>query len=167
MKYNDARMREDYKFTICGIENFREEIKAGAFSNFGEFEEENGVAEWGLAVLEVGWLSLEVNLGAKPENGGYRNEPEVSYFCLVKGLPYPSLIKMGEWSDAGYLDDFGIEVDVDFSKKNWKQLLEKDMFEKLNQFADMCQLSFEEPNWSGKDHAMDCFDRIHGVTRLA
>lgn len=95
-------------FDTSNIEFYLNEIRNGKLS---EFDPVNGTFHLGIAVLEYDWIDVELNLqsASEPEGDGYTCTPETSYFCCVKGTGDD-----GEsyWMDAGYLDDFGYDVEA-------------------------------------------------------
>ena len=61
MKYTTEALkaRPDYKFEVNGLDLLIPEIRRGVFDSF---DPENGRFDIGVAVLEAGYLSLEVNV---------------------------------------------------------------------------------------------------------
>ena len=160
-----AKKRPDYHFNCEGLQPYIEELRAGRFSSFSKEQAENGIAEWGVAVLEIGWLDLEVNISAAcTGDGHYENTPVVDYFCCVKGLKSD---QTEDWTEAGYLDDFGYIPEVNWKAENWRSLLEQDMVRKLAEFSLQYGLFFDYPNWKGDEDAWSTYDRLHGITRAS
>lgn len=165
MNFNEAKERKDYDFRIHNaIVGYRKELIDRSFSWWCEEVENNGVAEWGIAVLEIGWVDIELNIGVmcNDDGTGYINKPDPVYFICVKGRPTSN--ETG-WCDGGYLDNFGYVVNVDWSSDNWLEQLEKDMFDNLMKAVKEFNLKIDEPNWEGVEHEFDVFDRIHGIRR--
>lgn len=145
-------------FDTSNIEFYLNEIRNGKLS---EFDPVNGTFHLGIAVLEYDWIDVELNLqsASEPEGDGYTCTPETSYFCCVKGTG-----DNGEayWMDAGYLDDCGYDVEVDWSADDWCVQLRNDMERKLKAFADRFGLKYNMPNFDGREHEWDVFDKING-----
>ena len=166
MTFEEAKERTDYDFrthnAIVGYKN--EVLIPKSFPWWCDEAAVDGFAEWGIAVLELGWVDIELNVNAMcdDDGSGYINKPDITYFICVKGRVDENTT---DWSDGGYLDDFGYVVNVDWEADNWMEQLEKDMFENLMKAVKEFDLKIDEPNWYGEDHYMDVFDRIHGVKR--
>lgn len=174
MTFEEIKKRSDYRFVVQDwfIENNLEELRRGKFNFWTEWREKDGVHEGGLAFLECGWIDVELNISCDfDDNGKGINKPVASYFCCVKGRYVDEEEDDDEfrstgWGNAGYLDDFGYEVNVDWKADNWKEQLERDMFIKLSMFMREFDLKFDEPNWRGIDAEFDVFDRIHGISKV-
>ena len=134
-----------------------DQINSGKFS---EYDSVNGEFIYGVAVLEYDWIDIELNLSTEsdPDGDGYTEKMIPSYFCCVKGIDDNG---SAYWSDAGYLDDFGFDVDVYFLLDDWKEQLQADMEKKLKAFAEQFDLKYDEPNWRGSKHDLDVFYRIN------
>lgn len=162
MTHSEAKLRPDYSFRLSsGINGYRQEIIDDKFSWWSDHETD-GVAEWGIAVLEVGHVDIELNLGAmcNEEGTGYINKPDLTYFLCVKGKdetghPY--------WNDGGYLDGLGYEVCVNWRSDGWLTQLEADMFENLMMAVKELDLSIDEPNFTSITHQWDVFNKISGT----
>lgn len=136
MNFEEAKSRGDYKFILNGIENFIEDIRRGSLDGFYE----NGNGCRGAAVMEVGFVDLEVNLFSaaqvKKDANADDMTPVIDYFCCVKKADLT-------WESLGYLE---ASVSVDWHADNWAELLEEDMFRKLDAFVSEKELSFDNPN---------------------
>lgn len=157
MTLKEARKRADYRFWTNTIEELRHQIIKGEFFYFDDYDEKNGVFEIGTACLEIGCVDIELNVCSDGDDDKYFDKPTTSYFLCVKGIENGDL----SWGQGGYLDDFGIDVDVDWTDPEWRKNLERDMFEKLMAAVEMFDLKVDEPNWIGDEFAV--FDRIHGI----
>lgn len=162
MTRREARKRDDYRFWISTTQCFINELIDGKFDSFEEWDAEEGIFETGTAILELGWVDIELNINAasNKEGAGYINKVEPSYFIRVKGIPTPGTTC---WSPAGYLDDFGYEVKVDWTNPDWEKELENDMLRTLLSAVEKLGLKIDEPNWEGEGHDFDVFDRINHV----
>lgn len=58
MTFDEARQRSDYNFALNGIESDIEDIR----NNYMKRLYENGDPERGIAILEIGYVDIEVNL---------------------------------------------------------------------------------------------------------
>lgn len=58
MTFEEAKKRPDYKFVLNGIESDIEDIR----NNYMKRLYENGDPERGIAILEIGYVDIEVNL---------------------------------------------------------------------------------------------------------
>lgn len=68
------------------------------------------------------------------------NEIDLTYVVCVKGYWHGD----GMWE----IDDWAGDCTVDFSSKNWAELLEKEMVERLTEYAEKHGRSFTEPNFN-------------------
>ena len=141
MDYQSARARSDYRYAPMRSK-IRDEIVSGEMKYLAGVEEPI-IAE---AVLEIGYVDLEVNV-TTPEISSFEPKPGdltpiVEYFCCVKGKD--------EWWMDGYIADNvasnNCNVDVDFSKDDWQEQLERDMFDTIVWYADIRGFSFDHPN---------------------
>lgn len=162
MTKKEAKKRSDYKFWINTAEGFRKQLIDGSFDYWDEYDAEDGVFEKGAAVLELGWVDIELNLSAAwcDKHECYVNKIMPSYFICVKGKRSSSTT---EWSPAGYLDDSRYKVSVDWSNEKWEKKLENDMLKNLMKAIDQFNLNTDGPNWKweGDEHDMDVFNRIN------
>lgn len=138
MTFEEAKQRNDYKFSLNGIENLIEDIRNNCMKNLYE----NGDGYRGAAVLEIGYVDVEVNiysyrqciLNADPED----QTPLIDYFtCLKRGE------NNDDWESAGYLD---YSLNVDWNANNWEEQLEKDMFKALNEYVKANGYSYDYAN---------------------
>lgn len=105
-----------------------------------------------LGVIEFPYIDIELEAYARitDRNGycGYLDEPNVARkneeICLTYAICWCGLFR-GERSWELYDDDG--KCKVDFSSDNWEEMLEKDMCERLEKFAEKHGLSFTEPNF--------------------
>ena len=144
MTWNEAKKRPDYKFSPAS-ENTLRQIRNGCM----EFMTKEGDPIWGEAVLEIGYVDIELNITApcifdtdKPED----QTPVLEYFCCIKRGNHDD-----DWYSLGYLDDLisgnpNTKVDVDWTAENWKEQLEKDMFQTLDWLCDVLGFSYDRPN---------------------
>jgi hypothetical protein len=152
--------RNEYKFICDRVGSFRQELINGKFSAWDEYAEINGSFDYGVAVFEMGYVDIELNICAmcNEDGTGYVNKLDPAYFICVKGFN-------GDWCDAGYLDDFGYVVNVDWAAEDWREQLKKDMFYNLMRAVKEFDLKIECPNWTEQGHEWDVFDRIHGIKK--
>lgn len=103
---------------------------------------ENGDGYMGVAVLETGYIDIEVNIythaqcviGADPCD----QRPLISYFvCIKRGD------SKDDWESDGYLDR---DPNINWMADDWKEQLEKDMFEALNEYVINTEYSYNKPN---------------------
>ena len=161
MTFEEAKNREDYDFNISGpnsVTEFIHDIRTNEFMNWTEYNNEDGYVNYSTAVLELGFVDIELNINAVAEGDGYINQPYPCYFVNVKGYD-------DDWAPAGYTDDFGYMVEVDWWAPDWIIQLERDMFNKLMEFVAEFGLKIDEPNWTEPDHEFDVFDRVCGIER--
>lgn len=160
MTFAEAKARADYKFRLCGVNDFIHDLRTREFMNWTEYDKRDGYFNYGTAVLEIGYVDIELNINAMCESEayGYINQPDPCYFVCIKGYN-------NDWCDAGYLDDFGYEVSVNWWADDWVEQLERDMFENLMKAVKEFDLKIDEPNWTSYGHEFDVFDRIHGIVR--
>lgn len=158
MNFTEAKKREDYKFTTNYVGFYLPEIREGCFDSWNEYDEENGVFAHGVAVLEIGFADIELNIGAESSGDKYVNKIITDYYLCVKGGENGD-----EWSEAGYPGDSwpGYEVNVDWNADNWKDQLEQDMFNKLMKAAEQFGIKLDEPNWNDNADEFRLFDKIN------
>lgn len=141
MTLSEAKKRPDYRFVSDGIDIYIDEIRHGKFKIH---DEENGEHIWGCAVLEIGYVDIELNLesGTEDKSGKLINDVYPSYYVCVKYGDGPL-----DWDSVsiGYVDD-KYPVQVDFCKADWEEQLERDMFEKLMYVVKDYGLHIDEPN---------------------
>lgn len=144
-------------FNANNVEFYLNEIRNGKLS---EFDPVNGTFHLGIAFLEYDWIDIELNILSEsdPNGDGYTNELVASYFCRVKGVGDDD---KSYWMDAGQLDDFGYDVEVDWSADDWRDQLQADMERKLKAFSDLFDLKYYMPNWLATKDEWSIFNRIY------
>ena len=144
MKWSEAKNRPDYKFTPIS-ENALRQIRNGCM----EYMSKDGSPIWGEAVLEIGYVDIELNITAPcifDEDKPNDQTPVLEYFCCVKCGDSP-----GDWESLGYLDDLiagnpNTHVDVNWNADDWQTQLEQDMFQTLDWFCYVLGLTYDKPN---------------------
>ena len=146
MTLEEARAREDYKFAIDATPtDYEWLIKSMTYSEHeAEFKERYWDAgpDKGVAVMEIGYIDIELNL----------TEFGAEYFICVNTGKYGD--RDYDWESVGYVDDLFLDVadpgwkfvDVDFSAADWREQLERDMFETLDYVVEQTQWSYSWPN---------------------
>lgn len=139
MTFEEARQRKDYKFSLNGVEELINDIRNNYLKDF----EEDGDGCRGAAVLEIGYVDVELNIytvgqcwypGRDPED----KTPNLSYFtCLKHGE------SSDDWSSDDVLD---YKINVDWNADNWKEQLETDMFKALNGYVENNGYSYDHAN---------------------
>ena len=138
MIFEEAKQRKDYKFLLNGIERSIEDIR----NNYMKDMLENGEPERGCAVLKIGYADIEVNIftceqcmfDAEKDD----KAPVIDYFtCLKRGE------NNDDWESDRYLDR---KPNVDWHAADWKEQLERDMFEALNRYVEDNGYSFDHAN---------------------
>ena len=154
-----AKKSVDYIFRAELVEHCRNELIAGEFDAWDDYHSaKDGRFELGTALLELGWCDIELNINSAVDgHGRFINKIAPAYFICLKGKTEEG---DEDWSPAGYIDDFGYKVCVDWGADNWKEQLEKDMFENLMKAVKRFDIKIDEPNWEGEGHAFDVFDRL-------
>ena len=162
MKMSELKKRPDYSFRADPA--YLQILRSGVFPDFTEYDAENGRFEKAVAMLEIGYLDIEMNVSTESseDGSGYLNKAYPSYFLCAKGDPGPGASDDWKWAEIGYLDDLGYDTEVDWNAENWEKLLEKDMLRKMCAFAKKCGLSFDEPNWTGEENRSYWFDKLFG-----
>ena len=139
MTYEEAKQRADYKFTLNGIENLIGDIRNNYMQNLFE----NGNGYMGVAILEIGYVDVEVNIYteeqvARSDDQTGNKAPVIDYFaCLKRGTGDD------EWESDGYLN---YSLNVDWNAVDWKEQLEKDMFNALNRYVAEHGYHYDQPN---------------------
>lgn len=163
MKFEEAKKRRDYKFTCVELEHYIDQIRAGCLDGF--CENDDGVR--GAAVMEIGYVDIEINMysAAQVINEASEDDmsPVINYFCCKK-------ISEKEWHSDRYLD---YTLQVDWKAEDWKEQLEKDMFTALDEYVRENNLSYDQPTWSrgkkskmkNKKHFVELKTYIFGSTR--
>lgn len=137
MTFDAAKQRPDYHFFLYGIEDLIEEIRNNRMKNLLE----NGDPYRGVAVLEVGYVDIEVNITTSEQCGKFPTSkaPIISYFACRKHGD-----RDDDWESDDYVDEH--DPEVDWYAENWMELLEKDMYEALEDYVIIHELSFDKPN---------------------
>ena len=142
MTFEEAQQREDYFFTLNGIED----LIPGIRKNWMEAMDEDSVPYNGCAVLTIGYVDIEVNVHTEEQIA--RNNcqpgnktPVVDYFTCRKIGRSPD-----DWESDRYLDEYPLQVD--WNADNWAEQLEKDMFKALDQYVSKENVSYNHPNLS-------------------
>lgn len=134
MTFEEARRRPDYCFRLNGIQLLIRDIREEHL----EIDLDNGPLI-GEAVLEIGYVDIEVNISILGMfgmfNGTPTYKPIIEYFICIK--------TKDDWESIGYI---GTEADVDWWSNRWKEELEEDMFLVLNEYVESAGLSYDEPN---------------------
>ena len=137
----EAKQREDYSFDCNILYGYINEIRANKFS---DHDPENGEHIWGVAVMEIGCVDIELNLSNSQDGV---NDVVPDYFICAKD-------KCGNWIPAGYIDD---PVDVYFGLDDWKEDLEADMFNKLIAVVEKYGLDFDSSDKT-EEEVFNLFD---------
>ena len=131
MTFEEAKQRLDYRFRLTGIQLLIRDIREEHL----EIDLDNGPLI-GEAVLEIGYVDIEVNISVLGMFGGMPvYKPIIEYFMCLK--------TENDWESIGYI---GTEADVDWWSNRWKEELEEDMFLALNEYVESAGLSYDEPN---------------------
>ena len=138
MTFEEAKQRSDYKFTLNGIELLIDDIR----NNYMKELYEDGDGYKGVAVLEIGYVDVEVNiysycqcvLDADSED----KTPLIDYFTCLKHGEHND-----DWSSDGYLD---YSLNVDWNADDWREQLERDMFIALDEYVRANNHSYDHAN---------------------
>lgn len=138
MTFEEAKQRKDYKFLLNGIERSIEDIR----NNYMKDMLENGEPERGCAVLEIGYADVEVNIFTREQcmfdTPKGDKTPVIDYFTCLKRRE-----NNDDWESDRYLDR---KPNVDWHAADWKEQLERDMFEALNRYVEDNGYSFDHAN---------------------
>ncbi len=137
MTFEEAKQRLDYSFSLNGIEKDIDDIR----NNYMKGLYENGDPERGIAILEIGYVDVEVNLITYEQVGEHPGDkrPIIDYFtCLKKGDD-----DLHDWRSDDYIDH---DIKVDWSADNWAEQLERDMFEALDEYVTENGYSYDHAN---------------------
>ena len=137
MTFEEAKARSDYQFDINELDSIIEDIRKGSMDSLFE----NGDPYRGAAVLVIGHVDIEVNVHTYEQcsiKAGSK-KPVISYFVCVKHGNTDD-----DWESDDYVDDY--KPSVDWTEDNWRDLLEKDMFQALNQYVTKKAYSYDFPN---------------------
>lgn len=137
MKFDEAKQRKDYKFTLNGIEEIIDDIRKGRLDGFTAYTE--GLR--GAAVMEVGYVDIEVNIFSEAQLTTLEEKktdltPVIDYFVCVKSADE-------EWVSDDYLDR---KILVDWSSDDWKEQLEHDMFCALDEYVNKKGYHYDRGN---------------------
>lgn len=164
MTFEEAKNREGYMFDCSDVEWYLKEIRSNKFNDHDEIDGEH---IWGVAMLEIGNVDIELNLlnARRNKYGKELNEVYPCYFLCVKGCippeyPYPA---EEEWESVCYLDD-KFEVTVDWSRDDWKAKLEVDMFKKLMIIVKMFGLNIDTYNFTTETELEEMLEKC-GIER--
>lgn len=135
MTFEEAKKRPDYKFVLNGIENDIEDIRNNYMKSLYEY----GDPERGIAILEIGYVDIEVNLMTYEQVGEHPGDkrPIINYF---------SCIKYGDNDNDWRSDDYVDHDNVNWESDNWAEQLERDMFEALNKYVVQKGYSYDHAN---------------------
>ena len=136
MTFEEARQRSDYSFALNGIESDIEDIR----NNYMKRLYENGDPERGIAILEIGYVDIEVNLMTYEQVGEHPGDkrPIINYF---------SCIKCGDNEDDWRSDDYvDHDINVNWKSDKWAKQLERDMFEALDKYVAENGYSYDHAN---------------------
>lgn len=138
MKFEEAKLRKDYSFWANELEAYIEQIRNNYLDGFTQ--DADGAS--GIAVMEIGYVDVEVNMYSAAQCRNNTNEdnmaPIIEYFCCVKFGDGDE-----DWESDGYLDYVS---KVDWKSDNWKEQLEMDMFKALDEYVTKNNLSYDKPN---------------------
>ena len=83
MTFEEAKKRPDYKFVLNGIENDIEDIRNNYMKSLYEY----GDPERGIAILQLGYVDVEVNLMTYEQSGKHPGDkrPIIDYFSVLNG----------------------------------------------------------------------------------
>ena len=104
---------------------------------------ENGDGYRGAAVLEIGYVDVEVNIYTEEQLARSADQvgnkaPVINYFtCLKHGD------SKDDWASDSYLD---YNLNVDWNADNWKEQLERDMFTALDKYVKANNYSYDHAN---------------------
>ena len=140
MDLEHMRARNDYRFRLNGLEEgstLLEDLRKGSMDILAD----RGEPYIGAAILETGYLDVELNIFSKAQVSTLPEEKDdqsavLLYFVCVRD-------EHGDWINDGYLDT---RVQVDWKAPDWKEQLERDMFEALDTYAGEKGYSHNSPN---------------------
>lgn len=136
MTFEEAKKRPDYKFVLNGIESDIEDIRNNCMKGLYE----NGDPERGIAILEIGYVDIEVNLMTYEQVGEHPGDkrPIIDYFACIKWEEGDN-----DWRSDDYVDH---DINVNWESDNWAEQLERDMFEALNKYVVQKGYSYDHAN---------------------
>lgn len=132
MTLDEAKRRDDYKFTLDGIEYLIEDVKEQWMKDMRK----NGEEYTGVAILEIGYVCIEVNIATKEQVSIYTGDktPVINYFVYTKNEI---------WEPDG---DAEHAVKVNWNADDWREQLEKDMFIALDEYVEKYGYYYDRPN---------------------
>lgn len=136
MTFEEAKKLEGYHFSLNGVERLLDGIR----KNFMDDMEEDGDRYIGVAVLEIGYIDIELNIVTEEQvscNPCPGNKtPVIDYFICLKN---------DEWQSEGYIDYWNAD--------DWIEQLERDMFKALDAYVSKHGYHYDRPNygWMYKD----------------
>lgn len=130
MTFEQAKQRSDYKFHCKLVDYYLQEIRNGKVNIPGNYA-------WGIAGIQFnGWMN-ELNFTPMdyedplPEEERERDDTVcLDYFWLCEDENYSG------WRSIGYAEPDEYPVEVDWTREDWPEQLERDMFEKLQKFIE-------------------------------
>lgn len=138
MTFKEIKQMVDYKFTLYEVKDIIHEIRNGCIKSL--YSDGNGYI--GAAVLEIGYVDIELNIFTYGQCNFTANSedkrPLLDYFVCVKRGE-----ENDDWESMGYLN---CNVNVDWNADNWKDQLEKDMFDKLDKYVKDHSYSYDHAN---------------------
>lgn len=132
MTLDEAKRRDDYKFTLDGIEYLIEDVKEQWMKDMRK----NGEEYTGVAILEIGYVCIEVNIATKEQVSIYTGDktPVINYFVYTKNEI---------WEPDG---DTEHAVKVNWNADDWREQLEIDMFIALDEYVEKYGYYYDRPN---------------------
>ena len=138
MTFEEAKKRTDYNFSLNGIEDIINDIR----NNWIKDMEDDGEPYRGIAILEIGYIDIEVNLAtyeqciidAKPGD----KRPSMYYFTCIKHGDSDD-----DWESNNFVDH---DINVNWESDNWAEQLERDMFEALDKYVAKKGYSYDHAN---------------------
>lgn len=139
LTFEQAKKREDYSFTLNELPSLIDDLRHDYMSATCE----NGDPYRGAAVLEIGYVDIELNITTYEQTGaitGFSDDkrPILGYFvCIKQGE------KNDDWVSDDYTDN---DIHINWHSEEWQDELERDMFFALNEYVIKHHLSYDEPN---------------------
>lgn len=136
MTFEEARQRSDYSFALNGIESDIEDIRNNYMKRLYEY----GDPERGIAILQLGYVDVEVNLMTYEQSGKHPGDkrPIIDYFACIKWGEGNN-----DWRSDDYVDH---DINVNWESDNWAEQLERDMFEALDKYVAENGYSYDHAN---------------------
>lgn len=138
MTFEEAKKRKDYDFSLNGIEDIINDIR----NNWIKDMEDDGEPYRGIAILEIGYVDIEVNLATYEQciidakSGDKR--PSMYYFTCIKHGDSDD-----DWESNNFVDQ---DINVNWKSDNWAEQLERDMFEALDKYVAENGYSYDHAN---------------------